>query len=123
MRGKSHLQWIIEINQWIPDFLDPAQAEALDAKMGKATEKERSNLRMVKSDYRFRGGATLLVDAETGCVRYSIRKNLRDQRRRERQRQFMSDISNRSLYATYFRGVNEQEPFAALHRLDEGMEP
>jgi hypothetical protein len=116
LQGKSHLQWIIEITQWVPDFLDAAGASALDAEMREAPADKREALRNGKSDYRFRGGATLLVDAETGRVRYSIRKRLDDQRRRERQREYMSDIAVRSLYATYFRGMHEQEPFAALHR-------
>lgn len=114
LHGKSHLQWIIEITQWVPDFLDPEDAEKRDAEIARATDKESERLR--EYDYRFRGGATLLVDAETGQVRYSIRKHLRDLRRRERQRQYMSDIAIRSLCATYFRGVHNEEPFAALHR-------
>jgi hypothetical protein len=99
-RGKSHFQWIIEVTQRIPEFLDPGDAAAQNA----------------VPDYYFRGGATLLVDAESGRLRYSIRKRLDDQRRRERQRQYMTDVANRSLYATYLRGLGDQEPFAALHR-------
>ena len=99
-QGKSHLQWIIEITQQIPEFLDSRQAQEPDA----------------GQDYYFRGGTTFLVDARTGRVRYSIRKRLDDPRRRERQRHYMTEVVNSSLYAAYFRGVHEQEPFAALHR-------
>jgi len=125
LKGKSHLQWIIEITQSIPDFYDADKARELDDQMAQASVGEKEKLRNVESDYRFRGGATLLVDAETGRVRYSIPKLLWDQSRRERQRRFMSEIANRSLYATYFRGVHEQEPFAALHRFlySGGMAP
>jgi hypothetical protein len=115
-QGKSHFQWIIEITQWVPDYLDAAQTKALDEEMAQANGKKRAELRKIPSDYRFRGGATLLVDAETGRVLYTIRKRLDDQRRRERQRRYMSEIANRSLSATYFRGLHEREPFAALHR-------
>ena len=41
-------------------------------------------------DYYFRGGCTLLVDAETGKVRYSIKKPL-DDARKERQRRYLLD--------------------------------
>ena len=69
-------------------------------------------------DYYFRGGCTLLVDAETGKVRYSIRKPL-NEARRERQRKYLLDDGNETLAATYFGGVGRDrgEPFAMLHRL------
>jgi hypothetical protein len=97
LQGKSHFQWVIEITQRIPEYLD---------------EKEKKG----KPDYYFRGGSTLLVDAVTGRVRYSIRKRIDSNMRREKQRKYMSDVADQSLYATYFRNSREQEPFAALHR-------
>jgi hypothetical protein len=99
-KGKSHFQWIIEVTQRTPEFLDP----------------DDSSVQNAVPDYYFRGGATLLVDAESGRLRYSIPKSLNDQGRRDRQRQYMTDVANRSLYATYFRDLSDQEPFAALHR-------
>ncbi len=63
----------------------------------------------------FRGGCTLLVDAETGQVRYSIKKPL-NARRKERQREFLTEQANESLAATYFRKTMTKEPFAMLHR-------
>jgi hypothetical protein len=53
-QGQAHFQWIIEIIQSIPEYQDQKQAE------------EPGN----NPDYIFRGGVTLLVDAETGRVRY-----------------------------------------------------
>ena len=98
-QGRSHLQWIIEITQQIPEYLEPPPDRDAHA----------------EPDYYFRGGTTLLVDARTGRVRYSIPKPLDDRRRKE-QRQYMAGVVNSSLYAAYFRGLHEQEPFAALHR-------
>jgi len=98
-QGRSHLQWIIEIIQEIPDYLEAPPDRGADA----------------EPDYHFRGGTTLLVDARTGRIRYSIPKPL-DEQRREEQRRYMAGVVNGSLYAAYFRGVHEQEPFAALHR-------
>ena len=61
----------------------------------------------------------MIVDAETGVIRYSIKKRLDAARRRDRQRQFMLEDGNESLAATYFGGIGQErgEPFATLHRL------
>jgi hypothetical protein len=98
--GQSRFQWIIELTQRIRQYVDP--------------EDERAG---VEPDYYFRGGCTLLVDADTGKVRYSIKKKL-DAARRERQREYLVEEGNQSLAATYFGGVAADylEPFAMLHR-------
>ena len=67
-----------------------------------------------------------MVDAETGKVRYSIKKRLDDARQR-RQRQYLLEDGNETLAATYFGGIGSEhdEPFAMLHRFiaerPEGM--
>jgi hypothetical protein len=96
---QARLQWVIELTQRIPQHLDPASANG------------------ASPDYYFRGGCTLLVDAETGKVRYSIKKRL-DEDRKERQRRYLVDEGNESLAATYFGDVmtDGSEPFAMLHR-------
>jgi hypothetical protein len=97
--GRPNFQWVIELTQRIPQRIGD-QADGGD-----------------KPDYYFRGGCTLLVDAETGKVRYSIKKKL-NETRKARQRQFFLDEGSRSLAATYFGppGTEEREPFALLHR-------
>ena len=78
------------------------------------TPQPRSNeLNMV-----FRGGCTLILDLDTMQLRYAIKKDIADQARLERQRQYrlglMTDGSPR---ATYFKQLkNTEEPFALLHR-------
>jgi hypothetical protein len=100
--GRPRFQWIIELTQRVPEFADA------DGSPGRDRE----------PDYYFRGGCTLVVDAETGKVRYSIKKRL-DEDRRERQRRYLLEDGNETLAATYFGGVGQehQEPFAMLHRL------
>jgi hypothetical protein len=97
--GRPRFQWIIELTQRIPE-VDP--------------EFPRQD---GEPDYYFRGGTTLVVDAETGVVRFSIKKPL-NERRRERQRSYYMDDGNRTLAATYFgsAGREHNEPFAMLHR-------
>ena len=98
--GQARFQWIVELTQRVPQWADEAAEKRGDP-----------------PDYYFRGGCTLLLDAETAEVRYSIKKPL-DEARRERQRRYLLEEGNESLAATYFGGVadEEQEPFAVLHR-------
>jgi hypothetical protein len=101
-KGRPRFQWVIELTQ----------------RDGKSTDPEGGLDPDGDSEYWFRGGSTLVVDAETGKVRYSIRKKLDDDRR-QRQRQYLMEDGNESLAATYFGGVGRagSEPFAMLHRL------
>jgi hypothetical protein len=100
--GRPRFQWVIELTQRVPQFIDGD---------GEASESR-------EPDFCFRGGCTLVVDAETGKVRYSIKKRLTEARR-ERQRRYLLEDGNASLAATYFGGIAEErnEPFAMLHRL------
>ena len=66
--GRPRFQWVIELTQRDGKFTDPEGW--LDPDGG--------------SEYWFRGGCTLVVDAETGKLRYSIRKTLDDARRERR---------------------------------------
>jgi hypothetical protein len=108
VEGTRRFQWNIELTQRLPQFLDPLEERDPDA----------------EPDYYFRGGSTLVVDAETGKVRYSIRKPLTG-RRKERQLRYFLEEGNQSLAATYFGGVasEDNEPFAMLHRFQEDMQP
>ncbi len=100
--GRPRFQWIIELTQRIPEY-DP--------------EFPRED---GQPDYYFRGGTTLVVDAESGKVRFSIKKPLSD-RRRARQKSYFMEDGNEALAATYFGGVgcDHNEPFAFLHRAIE----
>ncbi len=100
--GRPRFQWVIELTQRVPEYDHPdgSVEDGQDA------------------DYYFRGGCTLVVEAETGKVRYNIKKRL-DDARRERQRRYLLEDGNESLAATYFGGIGREqnEPFAMLHRL------
>jgi hypothetical protein len=69
--------------------------------------------------FPFRGGCTLLIDLESGEIRYCVVKNILSETRLQRQREYMDTPAALSLYATYFgRGRSQaaREPFALLHR-------
>jgi AAA ATPase-like protein len=93
--GQSRFQWVVELTQRIPQGGNGG-----------------------RPDYYFRGGCTLLVDAEVGKVRYSIKKPLDDEERMELQRRYLQDDANESLAATYLGDgmIEGVEPFAMLHR-------
>ena len=97
--GRPTLHWVIEIIQSQRQYLDPAEDDGGEP------------------DFVFRGGCTLVVDARTGKVRYSITKRM-DGDRLERQRQFLLGAGAQGLAATYFGGpgASQSEPFAVLHR-------
>jgi hypothetical protein len=98
--GELRFRWVIELTQRIAQYFEPDAA-------GPRTP----------ADFYFRGGCTLLVDAQTGRVVYSIRKPLTDTRK-QRQRAYMQGDTDEGLAATYFGAVAEaEEPFAMLHRI------
>jgi hypothetical protein len=78
-------------------------------------------------DFIFRGGTTLLLDLESGAVRYAIRKRINSEQRLDAMRKFLNRDLNPTLRMTYF-GDNRRsyfqsmyqdlplEPFAMLHR-------
>jgi hypothetical protein len=100
--GRPRFQWVIELTQRVPQWLE----EPPD--VGERPE----------ADYYFRGGCTLVVDAETGKIRYGITKPL-SEARKDHQRRYFVEQGNENLAGTYFGGVAGElnEPFAMLHRL------
>ena len=87
--------------------------------------RDKSRRAPERSDFIFRGGATVLVDLESGRVRYVIRKRILDEHRLAAQRRFLTGDAGGSLAATYFgtpqrnfyAGSGQpREPFALLHR-------
>ncbi|MEA2467395.1 MAG: hypothetical protein QOJ57_1521 [Thermoleophilaceae bacterium] len=95
--GELRFRWVIELTQRIPEYYDKPQPGQ-------------------PADFYFRGGCTLLVDAQTGRIAYSIRKPLSESRKK-RQLDYVLGEGNEGLAATYFGGVTEaKEPFAMLHR-------
>jgi len=76
-------------------------------------------------DFWFRGGCTLIIDIETGRLRYCIYKRIDSENRYERQRAYLGgDSAGSSLAATYFDTVltdETTEVFSFVHRgLDVG---
>ena len=99
--GRPRFQWVIELTQRVPEFTDP-KAGSTDG----------------EAEYWFRGGCTLVVDAETGKVRYSIKKPLDDARRAASAAILDGRWQRKPGGHLFRRGRPRQnEPFAMLHRL------
>jgi hypothetical protein len=107
--GEYLMDAVVEITQKRPGFLDKSLNEApLVLPPGE------------EPDFWFRGGCTLIIDVETGRLRYCIYKRITSESRYERQRAFLNGASaGPSLAATYFDTVRTDETnevFSFLHR-------
>jgi hypothetical protein len=124
---RTRVDLVVEINQRRRGYLDPQVQDQVDA--GQLDPPP-------PPDFIFRGGATLLIDTETGQVRYVISKSASSQRRIKIMRRYLAASEqafrmsgNGALtyfgdpHLNYFRGeADGQEPFALLHasaRLEE----
>jgi len=109
--GEDIRDMVIEITQRRRGYLEPEKQKSND---NKAAGQE-----LDRPDFIFRGGATLLVDLETGELRYVISKRVGSDNRLEEQRKFIRGQEGMAMSAAYFAARAEdsiQEPFALLHR-------
>lgn len=68
-------------------------------------------------DFWFRGGCTLVVDLDTGRLRYCIYKDINSEKRYKRQQDFAGGVyTGQSLGSTNFGSEEHNEVFAILHR-------
>ncbi len=115
--GRTILDLVIEMTQRRRGYFDP-QVQAKAEKLPPDSPQWQSDP-FKKPDFKLRGGCTLLIDGETGEVRYCIAKSITSATRLARQRAFLAGGEDLSLRATYSRptpGVQAHEPFAMLHR-------
>jgi hypothetical protein len=90
--GQTELELVIEITQRRRGYCDPAIQDKVDNRKIPPPE----------PDFIFRGGCTLLVDPDSGRVRYCIYKNVMDNERLARMRNTVNNGVPGSLYSTYF---------------------
>lgn len=112
--GATKLDLVLELVQRRRGYFTPkrqAEAEALPADCPRFWED-------FHQDFKFRGGCTLLIDGETGDIRYCIRKDILSDDRLERQRAFATgqEMSLRATYSSMDPHAAIREPFALLHR-------
>ncbi len=99
---------VIEITQWRPGYLDPIAQERADSG-------DRS---VGPFDFPYRGGCTLVVDSDSGKVRYCISKRIGSKERLQRQRDYVLAHGMAARHSVYFGTDRETtEPLALLHRM------
>jgi hypothetical protein len=114
--GRTIIDLVIEMTQRRRGYLDPDTQTRADSLPPDSPEWQKAELR---PDFILRGGCTLLINGETGEVRYCVSKNIASPSRLARQRGFTSGGAGPSLRATYTPGTPgapAAEPFALLHR-------
>jgi hypothetical protein len=114
--GRPTSDLVIEINQTRKGYLDPLiQAQA-----------DQGHPPAGDPDFIFRGGVTMLIDTDSGQVRYVITKSVDSDRRLDIQRRYLSEPDS-TLAFTYFNASrvqylkssdNQVELFAMLHASD-----
>jgi hypothetical protein len=103
---------VVEITQKRPGYLDKSLNEA--PALPPAGE---------EPDFWFRGGCTLIIDLETGRLRYCIYKRITSKSRYERQRDYLSGKSaGLSLASTYFDTMRTDETVEVFSFVHRGLE-
>jgi hypothetical protein len=114
--GRTIVDFVLEMTQRRRGYLDPRKQERAEQLPPDAPEWRAPEFR---PDFKFRGGCTLLINSETGEVRYCVVKGIRSDSRLARQRAFVTGASAPSLRSAYSPpspGAHVAEPFALLHR-------
>jgi hypothetical protein len=117
--GQQRVDLVAEVVQRRAGYFDPAtqtQVDESDVPLAFTLADAKATDWQVAPapDFWFRGGCTLIIDPETGEVRYSIGKSVLDEARLARQREFEQTGAMPSLAATYY-GYEGRNPFAMLH--------
>jgi len=114
--GRTIVDLVVEMTQRRRGYLDPEKQKQAEKLL---TDSSKQFDEGIKPDFTVRGGCTLLINSETGELRYCIAKSIRSDARLARQRDFVQGLSAPSLRATYTAAaasVGSREPFALLHR-------
>jgi hypothetical protein len=102
--GRLVTQLVINISQARDAFLDPELQRRADR--GESIPREAES-------FTFRGGCTMLIDLDSGKLRYAIGKPVHDDARLERQRRFLTGYDRSPSASDRTSG----EPFADLLRM------
>jgi hypothetical protein len=107
--GQQRTDLVAEIVQRRKAFLDPARQEELDA--GRVSYDAAG-----EPDFYYRGGCTLLIDPETGDIRYCVTKAIRSDTRLERARRYrQGDLGDGAGGAFLSDRDDDRNPFGFLH--------
>jgi hypothetical protein len=112
--GRERDDLLIQLTQRRPAFYD-------EARQRKETQRYRTHgfqsiaPPLDECDFKFRGGATFIVDLENFNVRYVIAKNILSEARLTREREFRARMAGTTLAELYFGGDVDGQKLARLH--------
>lgn len=107
--GQHRTDAVVEIVQRRLGFFDADLQQAVDS--GQVPfETARS-----RRDFWFRGGSTLIIDPESGDLRYCVRKSITNEARLARERRFRQRQYGGRGGGSYFTDDAQASPFAYLH--------
>jgi hypothetical protein len=109
---------VVEVVQRRRGYYDPELQKEVDGLDYDLPSDPSDKDQKYRPDFNFRGGCTLLIDGETGLVRYAISKDILSNARLSRRRKYESGDAMDGFGMT-FTGVRQgpvREPFAMLHR-------
>ncbi len=109
---------VLEVVQRRRGYFDPDLQKKVDGLDHDIASDPNAQDEAYRPDFNFRGGCTLLIDGETGLVRYVIIKDILSETRLSRRRKYESGDATDGL-GMVFSGVRPdrvREPFALLHR-------
>jgi hypothetical protein len=117
--GRTQSDLLVQITQKRPGYLKDEDMAREWERFQKGTAPPDWR-REEGPDFKFRGGATFILDLDSFRLRYAITKNILSGTRMQRQRAFLSDDSQATLRSLYFgkKAVRGRQ-LASLHAHDD----
>jgi hypothetical protein len=122
--GQQRVDLVAEIVQRRAGYADEETQDQVDEATGpwgfadSDQNPEKPRKTPPKPDFWFYGGCSLIIDHESGDIRYCVRKSVLDDNRLKDQRDFERTGALPSAAATYFWS-RDRNPFALLHTTDD----
>jgi hypothetical protein len=118
--GEVRTDLVVIATQRRRGYFSPERQQAIDSRTEVPVDDE-------DYDFMFRGGCTLLIDLETGNIRFIVRKDVLDEQRMAAHRSYLLNGLTPNLQGMYFGARGKQhaeglaEPFAFLHRIEDTL--
>ena len=106
---------VVEIVQKRLGFFDEAEQRRVDEDEHIAADPELYRRAKARSDFEFRGGCTLIIDPDSGDIRYCITKSIVGEGRLAREREFRQGPFGDKVGGVYLADDRTGNPFAFLH--------
>jgi hypothetical protein len=106
---------VVEIVQKRLGFFDEAEQCRVDKDPAIAVDPKLYKRAKARSDFEFRGGCTLIIDPDSGDIRYCIKKPIFEGERLAKEREFRQGPFGDKVGGIYLADDRTGNPFAFLH--------